>query len=296
MERIQRKAYAKINLSLDVTGKRENGYHDVDMVMASIGLYDELQFDKQADGIRLECVNRKDLSCGEDNLIVKAVKCLKEHTGFQGGVRIRLEKKIPMAAGMAGGSTDCAATLLAVNELYQLGLSIPKLCELGTRLGADVPFCILGGTARARGIGEVLEQKENCLNPSIVLIKPTQGASTKEVYTALDAKQDICHPDVEGMLDALRLGDLEQCCAKLGNVLEPVTEGFLPEVGEIRRGLMERGAKGAMMSGSGPTVFALFEDCEKAKLAAEWGKSLGSGYFACVTGFVSQKERGIQYD
>ena len=291
MERIEKKAYAKINLSLDVTGKRENGYHDVDMVMASIDLYDNLTFEKQEKGITLECVNRTDLSCGEDNLIVKAVKCLMEHTGLQGGVRIRLEKKIPMAAGMAGGSTDCAATLLAVNELYHLGLDIPTLCELGTRLGADVPFCILGGTARARGIGEVLEQKENCLNPSIVLIKPTQGASTREVYSALDAKQDICHPDVEGMLEALRLGDLEQCCDKLGNVLEPVTEGFLPEVGTIRRGLMERGAKGAMMSGSGPTVFGLFEDSEQAKLAAEWGKSLGEGYFSCVTGFVSRKER-----
>lgn len=291
MERVEKRAYAKINLSLDVTGRRENGYHDVDMVMASIDLYDKLTFEKQEKGITLECVNRMDLSCGEDNLIVKAVNSLREYTGFQGGVRILLEKNIPMAAGMAGGSTDCAATLLAVNELYHLGLDIPTLCELGMRLGADVPFCILGGTARARGIGEVLEQKENRLCPSIVLIKPTQGASTKEVYTALDAKQAVCHPDVEGMLEALQMGNFEQCCTKLGNVLEPVTEGFLPEVGEIRRGLMKRGAKGAMMSGSGPTVFGLFEDNEQAKLAAEWGKRLGEGYFSCVTGFVSRKKR-----
>lgn len=282
---ITRKAYAKINLSLDVTGRRPNGYHDVDMVMQAIGLHDVLTFEKSEGEIQIQCTNQPALSCGEDNLIYKAVKKLQEKCGFSGGVKIQLEKNIPMAAGMAGGSTDCAATLLAVNELYELGLSIQELCEVGVTLGADVPYCILGGTARARGIGEILECKPCNVNPILVLVKPVEGVSTKVIYSALDAMETIDHPDVEGMLQALEAGDLHEVAKLLGNVLQPVTELTQPVTKDLCAELVSLGATGAMMSGSGPTVFGLFESKELAEKALQAMKNNRPEYFSCITEF-----------
>jgi len=286
MEAIKRKAYAKINLSLDVTGVRPNGYHEVDMIMQTIDLYDELSFQKTEGEIRLTCVNQTSLSMGTDNLIYKAVIAMQNAFDFQGGVSIELTKNIPMAAGMAGGSTDCAATLLAINELYELGATKEELCKIGVTLGADVPYCIMGGTARATGIGEILESISCQVDPYLVLVKPAEGASTKDIYRALDTIESKRHPNVDGMIEALAEGNLLHMCEELGNILEPVTCQFVPKVTAICDALVEWGAVGARMSGSGPTVFAVFTSKEQAWDALQRAKETFPECFCCETRFV----------
>lgn len=288
MEQIKRKAYAKINLSLDVTGVRPNGYHEVDMIMQTIDLYDELSFEKTNGEILLSCENRTDLSMGEDNLIYKAVMAMKQKYAISGGVKVVLNKQIPMAAGMAGGSTDCAATLLAINQLYEIEATKEELCEIGVTLGADVPYCIMGGTVRATGIGEVLCQIPCKADPYLVLVKPAEGASTKVVYQALDAMTKVQHPNVEAMIQALAEGDLPGMCKQLGNVLQPVTCRFVPKVSEIVQAMVEYGAMGAMMSGSGPTVFAVFATKQDAQAALDKAKTEFEDCFCCITQFQKQ--------
>ncbi len=264
----QRKAYAKINLSLDVTGRLDNGYHLVDMIMQTVNIYDELSFERTDGEIVLES-DCGELPLDENNLIYKAIRLIQEECGVTGGLRVFLKKNIPIAAGMAGGSTDCAATLMAMDELYGLKLGTKRLMELGVKLGADVPYCILGGTARAQGIGEKLTRLPNCPTLKLLVAKPDLNVSTKEVYTGLDALENLPHPGVDDMVCAIESGNGRAVAEGLGNVLECVTIPLHPVIREIKDRMLELGAINSLMSGSGPTVFGIYEKDEELQKAYE---------------------------
>ncbi len=279
-------AYAKINLSLDVVGRLANGYHEVRMIMQTVGIHDTLKFEKTEGEIVLSS-DAGELPLGEDNLIYKAARLVKETYGISGGVKVHLEKRIPVAAGMAGGSTDAAATLKAMNALYDLGLSEEVLCGLGVRLGADVPYCIMGGTALSEGIGEVLTKLAPMPKCVLLVAKPDINVSTKEVYQALDSQSVPWHPDVDGMRQAIEEGELEGIYLRLGNVLETVTVAKHPIVSEIKQEMLGNGALGSLMSGSGPSVFGIFDDEEKARAAGECIENKGLAKQVFVTGPVN---------
>ena len=264
METLKLNAYAKINLGLDVIGRLPNGYHEVKMIMQSVGICDELAFEKQPSGITVT-TDSGDLPTDENNLIYRAAKLLLDTCAVKEGVRIHLTKRIPIAAGMAGGSTDAAATLKAVNQLFRFGKTKEELMELGVKIGADVPYCILGGTALAEGIGERLTPLPPMPNCHLLVAKPDINVSTKYVYTTLDAAPILFHPDIDGMTAAIFAGDLTGITAKLGNVLETVTVPAHPIISKIKEKFLELGSDGVLMSGSGPTVFGIFSD----KTAAE---------------------------
>lgn len=268
MKELQQKAYAKINLALDVVGRLENGYHLVKMVMQTVGIYDVLTFERTEGEIRITTDNGE-LPCDKENLIYRAAQLMMETYGLRGGVRVHLEKHIPIAAGMAGGSTDAAATLQAINELYELGLSREELMTLGVKIGADVPYCIMGGTALSEGIGEVLTPLKPLTGGILLVAKPGVNVSTGEVYRRLDQTPLPTHPDVEGMVKAIEEGDLDGMIARLGNVLEEVTIPLHPQIRELKELMLEEGAVGSLMSGSGPTVFGLFATKEQAARAQE---------------------------
>ncbi len=258
MDSIRLKARAKINLSLDVLGKREDGYHDVRMVMQTIGIYDRLIITKiPEDEIRIQS-NLFYLPINENNLIYKAAKLLKDEFGFAGGVDVNLNKFIPVAAGMAGGSTDAASTLFGINKIYELGLSQNKLMELGVQIGADVPYCIMRGTALAEGIGEQLSRLKPVPHMWIVVDKPPINISTKLVYEQLDMNDILYHPNVDKMIQAINKESIEEIAANMGNVLERVTIPLYPIIDSIKNDMLSHGAINAMMSGSGPTVFGIF--------------------------------------
>ncbi|MCI8427212.1 MAG: 4-(cytidine 5'-diphospho)-2-C-methyl-D-erythritol kinase [Lachnospira sp.] len=258
MDSIRLKARAKINLSLDVLGKREDGYHDVRMVMQTIGIYDRLIITKiPEDEIRIQS-NLFYLPINENNLIYKAAKLLKDEFGFAGGVDVNLNKFIPVAAGMAGGSTDAASTLFGINKIYELGLSQNKLMELGVQIGADVPYCIMRGTALAEGIGEQLSRLKPVPHMWIVVAKPPINISTKLVYEQLDMNDILYHPNVDKMIQAINKESIEEIAANMGNVLERVTIPLYPIIDSIKNDMLSHGAINAMMSGSGPTVFGIF--------------------------------------
>lgn len=279
-------AYAKINLSLDVVGRLANGYHEVRMIMQTVGIHDTLTFEKTEGEIVLSS-DAGELPLGEDNLIYKAAKLVKETYGISGGVKVHLEKRIPVAAGMAGGSTDAAATLKAMNLLYDLRLSEEDLCGLGVKLGADVPYCIMGGTALSEGIGEVLTKLAPMPECVLLVAKPDINVSTKEVYQALDSQSVPWHPDVDGMRQAIEEGELEGIYSRLGNVLETVTVAKHPIVSEIKQEMLGNGALGSLMSGSGPSVFGIFDDEEKARAAGECIENKGLAKQVFVTGPVN---------
>lgn len=274
---VEKKGYAKINLALDVTGRLPNGYHLVRMIMQTVDLYDVLTFEVlpgQKGVIEISC-DKEELSVGTDNLIYKSAAMLFERFDVEDGVKIHLEKNIPVAAGMAGGSTDAAATFKGINELFSLGLREEEMREMGVKLGADIPYCIMGGTVLAEGIGEVLTPITPVPELCLAIAKPEAGISTKYVYEHLDALEDYPHPDVDGMLSAIEKGDSQGISARLGNVLELVTLPVCPEVEKIQKVFKENGAAGVLMSGSGPTVFAIFEDKEKAEIAISKVRALG---------------------
>lgn len=264
METLKLNAYAKINLGLDVIGRLPNGYHEVKMIMQSVGICDELTFEKQPSGITVT-TDSGELPTDENNLIYRAAKLLLDTCAVKEGVRIHLTKRIPIAAGMAGGSTDAAATLKAVNQLFRFGKTKEELMELGVKIGADVPYCILGGTALAEGIGERLTPLPPMPNCHLLVAKPDINVSTKYVYTTLDAAPILFHPDIDGMTAAIFAGDLTGITAKLANVLETVTVPAHPIISKIKEKFLELGSDGVLMSGSGPTVFGIFSD----KTAAE---------------------------
>ena len=261
------RALAKINLGLDILGKREDGYHEVRMIMQTIQMYDVLEIKKKkAPGISLS-VNYPYIPCDERNLVYKAAKLLMDEFQVKGGVTIKLEKFIPVAAGMAGGSSDAAATLVGINRLFKLGLSERELMDRAVKIGADVPYCIMRGTALAEGIGEQLTVLPKAPNCFVLLAKPKVHVSTKFVYGNLRAGELSYHPDIDGQIQAIRDGDFYKMAELMGNVLETVTVPAFPVIREIKDTMLHYGAVNAMMSGSGPTVFGLFDDRTKAKAA-----------------------------
>lgn len=268
------KSYGKINLGLDVLRRREDGYHEVRMIMQTVGLYDVLTMKKRKDDkIEMTC-NLSFLPTDERNLVYKAVKLIKDKYHIKDGVKINLSKRIPVAAGMAGGSSNCAAALKGMNQLFDLGLSIDELCEIGVTLGADVPYCIWGGTALSEGIGEKLSRVDAMPDCYILIAKPGISVSTAFVYKNLDLLALSKHPDIDGMLECLKEKDLTGICDRLENVLETVTIKEYPIIEKVKKHLMDQGAKGALMSGSGPTIFAVFEDKKTADNAMESLRSI----------------------
>ena len=265
MREIKLKARAKINLGLDVVRKREDGYHEVRMIMQMINLYDRITLRRSTEpGIRVT-TNLPYLPVNEDNLVYRAAKLLMEEFKVTEGAEIELQKYIPVAAGMAGGSSDAAAVMVGVNRIFHLGLTKKQLMERGVKIGADVPFCIMRGTALAEGIGEVLTPLPAMPHCSLVIAKPKIHVSTKFVYGNLKVNELKEHPDIDGQVQALREGSLEQLVAKMGNVLETVTVPAYPVIDEIKKTMLKNDAMGAMMSGSGPTVFGIFEREERAQ-------------------------------
>lgn len=269
MDMITRKAYAKINLGLDVIRRREDGYHDVKMIMQSVDLYDILRFTKREEAGIIVTTDKEELPGDENNLIYKAAKLLTDIFRIGQGVSISLEKRIPMAAGMAGGSTDAAAVFHGMNELFSLGLSLEKMCALAVKIGADVPYCIRGGTALAEGIGEKLSDLPGMPDCFLLIAKPDIDVSTKYVYENLHAERLGSHPDIDGLIEAIRGKDLPGIASRIENVLETVTVKRHPEVESIKHFMKAHGALNALMSGSGPTVFGIFDTREHALEAQE---------------------------
>ena len=278
MDNINLKAYAKINLALDVIGRRPNGYHDVRMIMQTIRLYDKVNIKRIQTNDIIVKTNLHYLPTNENNLVYAAAKLFKETLKIKDGVHVNLEKRIPVAAGMAGGSTDAAATLWGLNEMFETKLTLEELMKLGVTLGADVPYCLLRGTALSEGIGEILTPLDNAPPCLCLVVKPPISVSTKFVYENLVLDSNIEHPNIDGMIKAIHSRDLLKVSSLLGNVLESVTLQEYPQIKQIKDELLSLGATGALMSGSGPTVFGLFNDKKLAEKAfyqfkvGEYGK------------------------
>lgn len=269
MDRLELKALGKINLGLDVLGRRENGYHDVRMVMQTVYLYDRIIMKKsKTPGIRLE-TNLYYLPVNENNLAYQAAQMLMDEFHMEEGVSIQLDKHIPVAAGMAGGSSNAAAVLFGMNRMFSLGLSQKELMERGVKLGADVPYCIMRGTVLAEGIGEILTPLSPMPKCYVLIAKPAISVSTKMVYEKLDSHEIEDHPDIDGILAGLKAGDLKKVAGSMGNVLERVTVDAYPVIDQIKKMMIKEGALNAMMSGSGPTVFGIFEEKATARKAAD---------------------------
>lgn len=263
------KAYAKVNIGLDVLRRREDGYHDVKMVMQTVNLFDELTIeDTESEGIFIS-TNDSEIPTNEDNLIYKAIKLLMDEFAIKKGVKVDLIKNIPVAAGMAGGSTDAAAAMTGINELFSLNLSKEDLMRRAVRIGADVPYCIMGGTALSEGIGEVLTPVSGMPQCHILIAKPEINVSTKFVYENLHANELKWHPDIDGLVDSINKSDLRGIASKMENVLETVTAKEYPIIEDIKAFMKENGALNSIMSGSGPTVFGIFDDEKTAKNAYE---------------------------
>ena len=264
---ISLKALAKINLGLDVVRRREDGYHEVRMIMQTIHLYDRLDIKRTKEsGIQIQ-TNLSFLPVNENNLIYKAAKLLMDEFSITDGVSVKLDKRIPVAAGMAGGSTDAAAMLFGMNRLFSLGLTKRQLMERGVQIGADVPYCIMRGTALAEGIGEELSPLAPMVKCPVLIAKPSISVSTKFVYQNLKLDDTTVHPDIDLLIEDIKAKNLHDIAAHMGNVLETVTIPNYPVIDEIKKHMLSNGAVGAMMSGSGPTVFGLFDDEDTAKKA-----------------------------
>jgi 4-diphosphocytidyl-2-C-methyl-D-erythritol kinase len=275
MDSISLKALAKINLGLDVVRRREDGYHEVRMIMQTIHLYDKLDIAKTKEpGIAIKS-NLSYVPTNESNLVYKAGKLLMDEFGITEGVSVDLNKRIPVAAGMAGGSTDAAAMLYGMNRIFELGLSQRELMERGVKIGADVPYCLMRGTALAEGIGEKLTQLPPMVKCPVLIAKPQISVSTKFVYENLKLNENTIHPDIDQLVTDIQNKDLPAIAGHMGNVLETVTIPEYPIIADIKNKMMESGAINSMMSGSGPTVFGLFADEETAKKA--YKEMLSSG-------------------
>jgi 4-diphosphocytidyl-2-C-methyl-D-erythritol kinase len=266
------RAHGKINLGLDVIRKREDGYHEVRMIMQQVGLYDGIEIKRlgacKDENYHIEIeTNLRYLPVNENNLAYKAAALLMDEFDIRENIHMRIRKLIPVAAGMAGGSSDAAAVLKGINKMFGLKLSKKELMERGVKLGADVPYCIMGGTALAEGIGDILTPVKAMPPCYIVLAKPGINVSTKMVYGELHADSIEHHPDIDGLIQSIEAADLYSMVDKMGNVLADVTEGLYPVIAEIKEEMKKLGALGAMMSGSGPTVFGIFDKKEKAQAA-----------------------------
>ncbi len=258
------RSYAKINLTLDVLRKRADGYHDVEMIMQTVSLFDLVLVDKTRGDIAVS-TNLKYLPINEKNIAYKAAGLFFEKTGIMGGVKIMIHKNIPVAAGLAGGSGNGAAVLQAMNMLFDAGLNEKELCDMGAELGADIPYCIMGGTKLAEGIGEVLTDLPPMPKTNVLIVKPPINVSTASIYEKIDGAPVGARPDREKITKALKIGDIRGISDSLCNVMETVTAKMHPVIGGIKTKMLLNGALGAVMSGSGPSVFGLFDDYDKAK-------------------------------
>jgi 4-diphosphocytidyl-2-C-methyl-D-erythritol kinase len=265
-------AYAKINLGLDVLRRREDGYHDVCMIMQSLELHDVITIRLTSEqGISIS-TNLSYLPANQDNLVYKAASLFMESYGLTSGLSIHLEKQIPVAAGLAGGSSDAAATLLGINQLFHKGVPKEELMKLGVKIGADVPYCIMLGTALSEGIGELLTPLPPIPSCSILLVKPDISVSTKYVYENLHLNEKSVHPDIKAMRTALAGADLHTLAKSMDNILQTVTIKEYPIISEIKDKMKELGALNSLMSGSGPTVFGIYQNRELAKKALTYFK------------------------
>lgn len=258
------KAYAKVNIALDVIGKREDGYHLLKMIMQNIDLYDEISIEKQKEGITISC-NKNYVPTDSRNLAYKAASLFKETYNIEDGVHIDIVKNIPVSAGLAGGSTDAAAVLKLMNKIFEVNVSDEELMNIGLKLGADIPYCINGGTALCEGIGEKITTLPPFKDKILVLVKPPFGVSTKAVYQDFDLSKVVFHPDVEGLIKNIEKDNLDYVAKNMKNLLENVTLLKYKEIISIKQAMIENGSIGSMMSGSGPTVFAFFDDMVKAQ-------------------------------
>ena len=288
MNTLKLNAYAKINLGLDVVRKREDGYHEVRMIMQTINMYDKLTMTLLDEDKIVLTTNLSFLPNDENNLVYKAIKLIKEKHQIKTGVSVNLEKYIPVAAGMAGGSTDCAAALVGMNQLFDLKLSQKTLMEYGVTLGADVPYCILRGTALSEGIGEILTPLPPVPQCYVLIAKPPVHVSTKFVYENLKANELEKHPDIDGMVEAIQEGSISGIADRLENVLETVTIPAYPEIGTLKQIMLDCGAMNSLMSGSGPTVFGLFEKEEDAKKAYNLCKQENPSNVVYLTNFFNK--------
>ncbi|AYE34718.1 4-(cytidine 5'-diphospho)-2-C-methyl-D-erythritol kinase [Clostridium septicum] len=262
------KAYAKVNISLDVVGKRDDGYHLLRMIMQNIDLYDEIIIEKQKKDITLKC-NKPYIPVDDRNLAYKAAKLFKETYGVESGVYINIKKNIPVAAGLAGGSTDAAAVFKAMNDIFEVGASEEELMNLGLKLGADIPYCIKGGTALCEGVGEIVTSLGSFKDKILVLVKPPFGVSTKAVYQEFDLTKAVNHPKTEELIYAMGRDDLNFVSNNMKNLLENVTLRKHKMIIGIKEEMKSQGSIGTMMSGSGPSVFAFFDDMLKAQKCFE---------------------------
>lgn len=265
---ISEKAYAKVNLGLDVLRRRPDGYHELKMIMQTVDICDDLTFEKESEpGIRLR-IEGADLPADKNNLVTRAAALLLQERKISEGVAITLTKRIPIAAGMAGGSADAAAAMRGLNSLFEMGYSTEDLRELGVKLGADIPYCIAGGTMLSEGIGEVLTPLPAPPECYLAVAKPDIDVSTAFVYQNLRADSLPFHPDIDGMAEALAAGDLRGITERMGNVLETVTVPAYPVIDRIKKRMCELGAENALMIGSGPTVFGIYQEQAAAAKAA----------------------------
>lgn len=262
------KAYAKINLSLDIVGKRKDGYHLLEMIMQTIDVYDEITVEKQEKDIKIRC-NKTYVPTDERNLAYKAAKLFIEKYKINSGVDIFIKKNIPVCAGLAGGSTDGAGVLKLMNRLFEINASDEELMEIGLQLGADVPYCIKGGTCLCEGIGEKVTELPRFKDKIVVLVKPPFGVSTKTVYQEFNIEKSKIHPNTDKLIEAMANDDLNFVAKNMKNLLENVTLKKHKVLIGIKEEFRYQGAVGTMMSGSGPTIFALFEDMQKAQKSFE---------------------------
>ena len=287
MQRVEERAYAKINIGLDVLRRRPDGYHEVKMIMQTVDICDDLVLERTSGpGIQLKTDNVQ-LPTNRDNLICRAAELLMEEKNIAEGVKITLTKRIPIAAGMAGGSSDAAATMRGLNALFDMGYSEKDLQRLGVKLGADIPYCIVGGTMLSEGIGEILTPLPAPPKAHLVVAKPDINVSTAFVYGNLHVERLKDHPDIDGMAKALSQGDLQGVCERMGNVLETVTVKEYPVIDQIKNLMREMGAANALMSGSGPTVFGIFTDSKQAQAAAAAMEEHALAGQIFVTGFYA---------
>lgn len=291
MDDISLKALAKINLGLDVVRRREDGYHEVRMIMQTIHLYDRLKITKtKTPGIEIHS-NLPFLPVNENNLVYKAGKLLMDEFDIREGVRVDLLKRIPVAAGMAGGSSDAAAMLYGINQLFELKLSRQALMERGVTIGADVPYCLMRGTALAEGIGEKLKQLSPMVKCPVLIAKPQISVSTKFVYQNLKLDEHTVHPDIDTLIQDIRNKDLQAVAKDMGNVLETVTIPNYPVIAQIKEQMMHSGAVNSMMSGSGPTVFGLFENEKQAQKAYDDMKQTGLAKQLYLTSIYNNRRK-----
>lgn len=262
------KAYGKVNISLDVVGKREDGYHLLSMIMQNIDLYDEISIEKQKEGITISC-NKNYVPTDSRNLAYKAASLFKETYNIDDGVHIDIVKNIPVSAGLAGGSTDAAAVLKLMNKIFEVNASDEELMNIGLKLGADIPYCINGGTALCEGIGEKITTLQPFKDKILVLVKPSFGVSTKEVYKSFNLDRVRVHPKTDSLIEAMENDDLYYVANNMKNLLENVTLRKHNILIKIKEEMNRYGAVGSMMSGSGPSVFAFFDDMLKAQRCYE---------------------------